>query len=80
MKKKPIVLDCGVEAQSYGKSNIELDITDIHHGHGEFNNLPKFIEVLTELNNKGYKMDGMYIQEGIYGGVDKLTLEFYKTN
>ncbi len=73
-------MDCGVEVQSYGKSNIELDITDIYRGHGDFNNLPKFIEVLTELNNKGYKMDGMFIQEGYYGGVDTLTLEFYKTN
>lgn len=76
MKTKTIKLDCGVEVEEYGKHNVELDITDLFNGYGKFNDLPKFIEVLTELNSKGYRPCGMSREEGIYGGIDKLTIHF----
>lgn len=77
MKKTIITLDCGISAEVSVYKKVEtlsISLYDVYSGYGRLNDLAKMAELFKELDSKGYKGAGIYIQTGYYDSVDDLIL------
>lgn len=76
-----IKLECGVEVKHWNYKKyelIEIDLIDFYNGYGELNNLELLSKLFKELNDKGFKSDGLSREIGYYDSTDGLLLTLRK--